>query len=142
MQRHRDPILLGLPSPSLRKMQRMTLDELAAHIERIVTEAGHVERRIAALREETENPDAKAHIEMLEKQLHRLKTLEQMGRDRLEGKPPRDEPDQTRSSRPRPSHSNAPRRSSSYERGSSGYSGGNNPRRQGPPPPQLGGGYR
>ncbi len=120
-------------------MQKMTLEELTEHVERLVTEAGHIERKLAQLQEVI--PPPADRINMLQKSLHRLKTLEQMARDRLEGRPPRDEPSPERGHRPR---SGPPRASSrpQYERGGGYTRGSNNPRRQRPSGPPLGGGYQ
>ncbi len=53
----RGPILLGQPSPSLRWMRRMDRPELAAHLQRLREEAGHVERRISRLQRHREQAD-------------------------------------------------------------------------------------
>ena len=79
-----DPILLGLPSPSLRKISRMNDEELTEHIERLVGEATHIRNRMEALK--AKDPVPAEHLDMLQKQLDRLSTLEQIGRDKLAGK--------------------------------------------------------
>ena len=47
----KDPEFLGRPSPSLRKMRRMTRDELAEHIRNLQAEADMVRDKIARLKE-------------------------------------------------------------------------------------------
>ena len=131
-----DPVLLGLPSPSLRKIIKMDADELAAHVERIVGEATHIRNRMEALA--ARDPQPTEHLAMLQKQLERLTTLEQIGRDKLAGKPSPflEQAERQRSSSPRPSNrptrgyrhrGGSPRAQQGGYRERSGGSGGSSP---------------
>lgn len=102
MAKKPDPILLGLPSPSLRKIVKLSGAELQNHIERLVGEANHIRNRMESLK--TRDPVPQEHIEMLQRQLERLNTLEQIGRDKLAGKPSPHLEQLQRARTPRPSH--------------------------------------
>ena len=75
-------MLLGEPSPSLAKMNRMNSTELTAHIQRLTTEAAHLNRKIENLKRH--QPSPVEHIEQLTNQVKRLLVLEKMAADRLQ----------------------------------------------------------
>jgi len=71
------PIFLGQPSPSLRKMGRMTQAELIEHLQRLQEQADHVAQRIQAAPQRTGMSDEKLHD--LTKLHERLNALKQEG---------------------------------------------------------------
>lgn len=81
----RYPLLMGLPSPSLVKMKRMTPDELTVRVDRLNQEAERLTKKIGNLK--SMKPAPEERITQLNKQLERLAVLVQRYRDRLEGKP-------------------------------------------------------
>ena len=79
-RKRRDPMLMGLPSPSLTKMGRMGPAEINQHVEHLQVEAQRIASKLERLQQVKPLPTAK--IETLRKQLDRLKALEKAARDR------------------------------------------------------------
>jgi len=83
-RRKKVPMLLGLPSPSLARLNKKDPEELAEQIERLQEEAGHVKRRLEKFRSLPEPPQER--IQHLQALLQRLEVLERLARDRISGK--------------------------------------------------------
>lgn len=84
MQRRRrpkPPIIDGEPSPSAAKIGRMNIADLEAHIARLKTEAGHLERRIGHLA--VLQPPREEQVAQLQAQLARLHKLVGLAEDQL-----------------------------------------------------------
>lgn len=80
-KRKTTPILMGAPSPSLAKMKKMTMEEVAAQIEILTTEAARLSRKIEHLK--IQNPIPQSRIDGLTEQIERLVVLQKTARDRL-----------------------------------------------------------
>ena len=78
------PMLLGLPSPSLAKMNRMNSAELQERLERLTTEQQCLEVKLKNLEAHRPRPDQK--IELLKAQVDRLKVLQETAKSKLAGK--------------------------------------------------------
>lgn len=76
------PILLGEPSPSLAKINKMNPAQLAQRIQSLSVEAGRIARKIEHLKLQPTPPQDR--IEELSKQFNRLGVLEKTARERLE----------------------------------------------------------
>ena len=102
------PMLMGLPSPSLAKMNRMNMVELEERIKRLETEQQCLQAKIQKL--EAHRPKPEEKIAMLKEQVERLIVLLNMAKNRLAGKQDRAmwQPQQ-------------PPASSGYRRNPSGY---------------------
>ncbi len=77
-------MLLGEPSPSLAKINTMNMVKLEAKISELVTEQTALNERIARLEALSQRPDEQ--LGRTGQQLERLKVLEKVARERLEGK--------------------------------------------------------
>jgi hypothetical protein len=78
MNQQGGPIFEGMPSPSLRRMRRMSRSELGAHASKLSSEAELVEARLVQLRERAEPPYDK--LDRLSKLQHRLQALAEEAR--------------------------------------------------------------
>jgi hypothetical protein len=78
------PTLLGEPSPSLAKLQRMNTKQLQEHLERLTTEKERLNQKIARLQAMDEPREEQ--IKNLLEQVARLEALEKLTRERLEEK--------------------------------------------------------
>ncbi len=79
----RGPILLGQPSPSLRRMRQMDRAELAAHVQGLREQASHIEHRIARLEQHRGQADEQRRAERLGRLIElreRLRALVEEGR--------------------------------------------------------------
>ena len=78
------PILMGEPSPSLAKINRMNTEQLQAKIVSLSKEQELVAARIMRLRAVHPVPEEK--IDQLKTLLHRLEALKKIAEERLDGK--------------------------------------------------------
>lgn len=79
-----DPMLLGLPSPSLARIGRMNIEQLETHIERLKVEAERLTKRIGNLKKVKEDPDSQ--VGELTSALKRVGLLRRAAEKRLETK--------------------------------------------------------
>lgn len=79
--RRPDPVLMGEPSPSLAKMNRMNRADLALQIDRLKTEAARLVIKVENLK--AHKPCPEERVKALTAQLARLAALEQAARNRL-----------------------------------------------------------
>ncbi len=108
-RRRRDPILMGLPSPSLAKINRMNSAELTEHIKALEVEAGHIRAKLEKMA--AKEPVDEAHVKLLKEQLARLEALGNIAKERIaSGQADRRTP--------------SPSRGYSSDGGSRGYGGG------------------
>ena len=82
--RRPDPMLLGQPSPSLSKINRMNIAELEVRIERLRTESARITKRINNLKRE--RPVPQNRIDQLTVEIKRLGLLRRAAEKRLEAK--------------------------------------------------------
>lgn len=86
MRRKRsDPMLLGEPSPSLTKINKMPVALLGEHVKALAIERERLVAKLVNLEAHKPRPDAK--IEVLKKQVARLQALEDAAKRKSEGKP-------------------------------------------------------
>jgi predicted RNase H-like nuclease (RuvC/YqgF family) len=102
-RRQPDPILMGEPSPSLTRINRMNMRELADRIETLEREQSHLTAKIERLKA-VDPPDAE-RIAALTTQVARLAALTDVARKRLAGKTERREQPPSN----RPNRTNRPR---------------------------------
>lgn len=76
-----DPMFLGVPSPSLRKMQRMSVQELQQQVERLTMEGKRLLEKAERLK--TITPLPQDRIEQLNKQKLRLDALAKVAQNEL-----------------------------------------------------------
>jgi len=88
-RRKPDPMLMGEPSPSLAKINKMNQEQLLERIESLQRESMHLLNKIERLKPLLPLPVEK--IDILITQLARLRMLEKVARDRLSGKQERSE---------------------------------------------------
>ena len=96
-RRRPDPILMGEPSPSLAKINRMNMQQLAERIKALETESAHLSAKIERLSQVEPRDDEK--IAALTEQKARLAALADVARKRLSGKAERTEQGSGRGSR-------------------------------------------
>ncbi|MAE61782.1 MAG: hypothetical protein CMJ49_10565 [Planctomycetaceae bacterium] len=77
-------MFLGMPSPSLARIQKMNMADLAARIERLTNEVANVEEKVKRLQQVDPRPDAK--ITELGALIKRLAALRNAAKDQLEMK--------------------------------------------------------
>ncbi len=75
------PMLMGVPSPSLAKINKMNMVDLEARIERLHTERQRLQEKIQRLQAITPPPGDR--IDDLGDQVKRLAVLERTAKDRL-----------------------------------------------------------
>lgn len=79
-----EPMLMGVPSPSLAKINKMNTDELVERIAALTVERERIATKIKNLSAMT--PRDEARITELKTQASRLAALENVAKDRLSGK--------------------------------------------------------
>lgn len=77
-------MLMGEPSPSLAKLQRMNTTQLQEHLQRLVTERERLQSKIDRLKSMDEPREEQ--VKSLTEQIARLEALEKLTRERLEEK--------------------------------------------------------
>ncbi len=75
------PVLLGKPSPSLARINKMNAEELIARIDSLSTERARLARRIEHLK--IQDPVPQQRIDRLSRQIRRLAALQKTAGDRL-----------------------------------------------------------
>jgi len=88
-----DPILLGKPSPSLAKMEKMTIQELSDRITILATEIGRHRRRVEHLK--IQDPVPQKRVDSLLRQVRRLAALERATQEKMRVQEDGEEPGQT-----------------------------------------------
>ncbi len=77
-------MFLGMPSPSMARIQKMNMADLAARIERLTNEVANVEEKVKRLQQVDPRPDEK--ITELSALVKRLAALRNAAKDQLEMK--------------------------------------------------------
>ncbi len=83
-RRKPDPVLMGVPSPSLAKMSKMNMVDLNAQIDRLTIEGSRLASKIERLT--VHKPSPVEHITQLKAQLERLEVLKKAAQERLAAK--------------------------------------------------------
>ncbi|MCC6581609.1 MAG: hypothetical protein IT440_14345 [Phycisphaeraceae bacterium] len=83
-RRRPDPILMGQPSPSLAKINKMNMEELKERIASLETEKGHLSHKVEQLSQKEPRDEVK--ITELKALMSRLGALVNVAKERLEGK--------------------------------------------------------
>jgi chromosome segregation ATPase len=79
-----DPVLMGEPSPSLGRINKMNMEQLRERIVVLETEAARITTRIKNLSHV--QPVDESRIKILQEQIERLEVLAKAAKERLEGK--------------------------------------------------------
>ena len=88
-RRKPDPMLMGMPSPSLAIINKMNQEKLLERIESLHRESMHLLNKLERLKPMTPLPAEQ--IDVLITQLARLRVLEKLARETLTGKQERSE---------------------------------------------------